>query len=559
MADRLHLQPKHRKVLEALLREHLPDVEVWAYGSRVSGKSHDGSDLDLVLRGPGLKEIAIGQLGDFEEAVRESSIPFLVEARDWARLPERFYQEIERDHVVLLGKGEKRLRARHSLRSGEWHEKSLEDLIDITHGFAFKGEFISDKPQGDILLTPGNFSVGGGFKADKFKYYCGPVFDDYVLAEGDLIVSMTDLSKQSDTLGYPAFVPNCRDGRRYLHNQRLGKVYLKGADAVERYIYYVMCGADYRHEVLASATGTTVKHTSPDRIRQFRFRLPLLSEQHAIAHILGSLDDKIELNRRMNETLEAMARALFKLWFVDFDPVRAKMQGRDPGLPQPLADLFPDRLVDSELGKIPEGWEVSRIGDEVDVVGGGTPNTKEPIYWEGGIHNWATPKDLSRLASPVLLETGRKLTDAGIRSISSGLLPAGTVLLSSRAPIGYLAIAEIPVAINQGFIAMMCDNRLSNVYVLHWCHENLDHIKDISGGSTFAEISKKVFRPIPVTVPSEVVLSAYKDVAGSLHNQIVANTKEATSLARTRDLLLPKLISGDIRLREAEKVVEAVA
>ena len=101
MTDRLHLQPKHRQVLEALLREHLPDVEVWAYGSRVSGKSHDGSDLDLVLRGPGLTEVSLDQLGDFEEAVQESSIPFLVEARDWARLPERFCHEIERDHVVL--------------------------------------------------------------------------------------------------------------------------------------------------------------------------------------------------------------------------------------------------------------------------------------------------------------------------------------------------------------------------------------------------------------------------------------------------------------------------
>ena len=101
MADRLHLQPKHRRVLETLLRKRLPDVEVWAYGSRVRGMSHDGSDLDLVLRGPGLKEIPIGQLGDFEEAVRESTIPFLVEARDWSRLPERFHREIERDHVAL--------------------------------------------------------------------------------------------------------------------------------------------------------------------------------------------------------------------------------------------------------------------------------------------------------------------------------------------------------------------------------------------------------------------------------------------------------------------------
>ena len=100
--DRLHLKPKHRRTLEALLREHLPDVEVWAYGSRVNGRSHDGSDLDLVLRGPNLDEIPIGKLGDFEDAVRESNIPFLVEARDWACLPERFLQEIERDYVVLV-------------------------------------------------------------------------------------------------------------------------------------------------------------------------------------------------------------------------------------------------------------------------------------------------------------------------------------------------------------------------------------------------------------------------------------------------------------------------
>lgn len=105
MADGLHLQPRHYEELEALLRDHLPGVEVWAYGSRVSGKSHDGSDLDLVLRGPGLNEIPIAQLRDFEEAVRESTIPFLVEARDWARLPKRFHQEIERHHVVFVGAG----------------------------------------------------------------------------------------------------------------------------------------------------------------------------------------------------------------------------------------------------------------------------------------------------------------------------------------------------------------------------------------------------------------------------------------------------------------------
>ena len=192
----------------------------------------------------------------------------------------------------------------------------------------------------------------------------------------------------------------------------------------------------------------------------------------------------------MNETLEAMARAIFKDWFVDFGPTRAKAEGRAPYLAAELWDLFPDALDD---GDKPFEWKVSEIGREVDAVGGATPSTKEPSYWEGGEYHWATPKDLSKLSSPVLLDTARKITQAGVKKISSGLLPVGTVLLSSRAPIGYLAVAEVPTAVNQGFISMVCEKRLPNVFVLFWCYENLDHIKSISGGSTFAEISKKVF------------------------------------------------------------------
>ena len=294
-----------------------------------------------------------------------------------------------------------------------------------------------------------------------------------------------------------------------------------------------------------------------DDVRNLEFHLPPLPEQRAIAHILGTLDDKIELNRRMNETLEAMAQALFKSWFVDFDPVRAKMEGRHTGLPRHLSDLFPDRLVDSELGKIPEGWTVSAIGKEVDAVGGSTPSTREPVYWNEGQHHWATPKDLSKLLSPVLLDTNRKITDAGVKRISSGLLPTATVLLSSRAPIGYLAIAEVPTAVNQGFIAMICEKRLPNLYVLFWCYKNLEHIRDIAGGSTFAEISKRVFRSIPVLVPSEDVLGVYEDMGRSLYDRLVANTKESVVIVRLRDTLLPKLISGEIREPDAEKVVES--
>ena len=140
---------------------------------------------------------------------------------------------------------------------------------------------------------------------------------------------------------------------------------------------------------------------------------------------------------------------------------RAYLSGMDPA----IAALFPDHFVDSELGEIPAGWEVSKIGCEVDIMGGATPSTKVPSFWDEGRQYWATPKDLAKLSSPVLLETERKITDAGLNTISSGRLPIGTVLLSSRAPIGYLAIAEVPIAVNQGFIAMVCEKRLPNVYV----------------------------------------------------------------------------------------------
>ncbi|HQR03877.1 MAG TPA: restriction endonuclease subunit S [Rhodocyclaceae bacterium] len=285
--------------------------------------------------------------------------------------------------------------------------------------------------------------------------------------------------------------------------------------------------------------------------------VPPLKEQRAIAHILGTLDDKIELNRKQNETLEAMARALFKAWFVDFEPVRAKLEGRWqrghslPGLPAHLYDLFPDRLVDSELGEIPEGWHHSTIGEEVTVCGGSTPSTKEPEFWDGGQHCWATPKDLSALKFPVLLDTDRRITDAGLAKLSSGLLPVGTVLLSSRAPIGYLAIAEVPTAINQGFIAMKCDGVLPNVFVLQWCRESMDAIVGNANGSTFQEISKSNFRPIPVVMPSEPVLASFAQSADSFYRQMVENERESRSLAQLRDTLLPKLISGELRVKGA--------
>jgi type I restriction enzyme S subunit len=429
--------------------------------------------------------------------------------------------------------------------------RTLGSYIRVKHGFAFKGEHFTEAETPDVLVTPGNFAIGGGFLADKPKYYAGPVPDDYILQEGDLVVTMTDLSKAGDTLGYPALVPRTL-GRRYLHNQRIGLVEIKeAAEADKRFLFYRLRASDYRHHILATASGSTVRHTSPGRIREFETTLPAITEQRAIADVLGALDDKIEQNRRTAGALERLARAIFRAWFVDFEPVKAKAAGATsfPSMPQPVFGALPNRFVDSDIGAVPEGWEVKAIGDVVTAKGGGTPGTQNPMYWDGGEHCWATPKDMSRLSHPVLLDTERRVTDAGVNSISSGVLPVGTVLLSSRAPVGYLAIAGVPTAINQGFIAMVCDGPLPPTYVLNWAFTSMDVIKAHASGTTFPEISKKNFRPLPVVVPTSDVIAAYQQGSDPLFDLLTACVQENVQLAEMRDYLLPKLLSGTVRVR----------
>jgi type I restriction enzyme S subunit len=180
------------------------------------------------------------------------------------------------------------------------------------------------------------------------------------------------------------------------------------------------------------------------------------------------------------------------------------------------------------------------------------PSTSEPRYWEGGTHHWTTPKDFSSLQAPVLLDTDRKLTDAGIAKISSGLLPAGTLLLSSRAPVGYLAIAAIPVAINQGFIALKCNDHASNFFMLNWCQTNMAEIESRATGTTFPEISKQNFRPIPVVLPPQELMAAFTAKVAPLYAKIHANLLQSRTLATLRDTLLPKLLSGELSAAQRE-------
>jgi len=378
---------------------------------------------------------------------------------------------------------------------------------------------------------------------------------------------------KSGTIGRIGILQDFMCGNRAVIN-------IKVCDEIcnRRFIFYVLL--KNRAIIENLAIGSVQKNLYTSELGKLAFSLPEKSVQDKIAKVLGSIDDKIDLNRRINHTLEAMAQAIFKSWFVDFDPVKAKIaaieQGEDPiraamraisgktdaeldQMPPEHHDqlaataaLFPGAMEESELGEIPKGWEVSTIGELVEIAGGATPDTKNESYWNPPEYFWTSPKDLSGAQSPVLLTTERKISTAGLSRIGSGLLPKGTLLMSSRAPIGYLAITQIPVAINQGYIAMLPGGKLPPLYLLMWCQQNMEEIKGQANGSTFMEISKKAFRPMLVTNPGSVVLDRFIETVTPLFGKLAEGVKESSQLAKLRDTLLPKLLSGELSVADVE-------
>ena len=413
--------------------------------------------------------------------------------------------------------------------------------------FIRDGDWIETKDQGGDeyrLLQISNIGRGNFVETGRFRWITSETFARLrctAIEEGDVLVARmpepTGRAWHVGALPWPAVtavdVAIIRTDRSQLD---------------PKFLSYFLNSGPCLALIDSLTTGTTRRRIRRADIERLEVPLPPLEEQRAIARVLGALDDKIELNRRMSETIEEMARALFRSWFVDFDPVRAKAEGRPSGLPPALDALFPASFEASELGEIPAGWEVIPAGEAMTVYGGSTPSTKEPTYW-GGEHCFATPKDLSALQEPILASTARRLTDAGIARIRSGLLPTGTVLLSSRAPIGYLAVTETPVAINQGIAAMVCDGPVGAPYALHWTRSNMPAIETRAGGTTFAEISKSSFREIPFLVPGERIHAAWETLVAPLYYLVASNARHSRSLAEQRDALLPWLMSGEVRVK----------
>ncbi|MCC5825463.1 restriction endonuclease subunit S [Alkalimonas sp.] len=419
--------------------------------------------------------------------------------------------------------------------SSEWPLIKLSELIKIKHGFAFKGEFFCDEPTELQLTTPGNFAIGGGFQAGKGKYYSGPYEEEYVLKHGDLIVTMTDLSKAADTLGFGAIVPNTPN-TVWLHNQRVGLVQIKpNAPIVLEFLHYLLRSSEYRHWVVSTATGSTVKHTSPGRICDFEFRLPPKFVQVEIGKILTSLDDRIALLRETNATLEAIAQALFKSWFVDFDPVHANAGTQAPNLPAEIQALFPSRLVESPQGLIPEGWEVGTMQDLFVLQRGfdlPASERKEGAYpliaasGPNGTHN------ISMVKGPGVV-TGRSGVLGKVFFTIEDFWPLNTTLW----------IKEF--------------KRATPCYALEVL-KRLDTLS-FNAGSAVPSLNRNHIHGLPYLLPPVELIGCFEATAMALHRKMHENNKQAETLANLRDTLLPRLISGQLRLPEAEAALAETA
>ena len=418
-----------------------------------------------------------------------------------------------------------------------WKRKSLKGHIHVKHGFPFKSEHFAGAGN-LIVLTPGNFWEAGGFKQQlgKEKFYTSTFPAEYLHEKGDLIVAMTEQAE--GLLGSMALVP---EANRYLHNQRIGKVTATSSDISLEFLYYAFKTQAVREQLRNTASGSKVRHTSPERIYDVLIPFPSVDEQKRIARTLATLDAKIDLNNRINAELEALAKTIYDYWFVQFDFPDAK------GRPYKTSG---GKMVWNETLKreIPTGWGAGSLGDLGQIVGGGTPSTASPEHFGKDMIPWITPKDLSNNKGNKFIARGETdVSEAGKRSASLTLYPAGTVLMSSRAPVGYLAIALNPVTTNQGFKSFVPSKGYGTSFVFYAVQRSLPTIIQYASGSTFVEISAGVLKSVHAVLPGKSVVDAFcRQIEHIVQRQQIAEL-ENMKLTELRDWLLPLLMNGQVK------------
>jgi type I restriction enzyme S subunit len=309
------------------------------------------------------------------------------------------------------------------------------------------------------------------------------------------------------------------------------------------YLRYVIGSPEFTAHVKSITTGVNVPHISGKDIKRFQFALPPTADQRRIASILGAYDDLIEVNRRRIALLEEMARRLFEEWFVHF---------RFPGHED-------HAMVETPDGPVPDGWSRQKVDDAFNVVGGGTPSKAEATYWAGGTINWYTPSDLTGAGTSFMDASSLKITNEGLRRSSARLFPPFSVMMTSRATIGVISINTTNACTNQGFITCIPNDRIPLCYLFHWLHANVPLFISQATGSTFKEITKGVFRKLSIVLPPAELTSVFERRTRPMIEAVLVLERIQRRLATSRDLLLPRLISGEVSVATAERELQAVA
>lgn len=411
----------------------------------------------------------------------------------------------------------------------KWEKVKLGKYVEILSGFAFKSkDFLNC---GVPVIKIKNITQEG-VTLEDVSYISKELADKnekYHLNYNDILIALTGshINQMSSVVGRIARIKYHEDS---LLNQRVGKVFAKDSKLCDiDYVYYFL-SQDYIKISLASKAGGAANQAniSPNDVKSLTVRWPDIETQHRIADILSAYDDLIENNQKQIKLLEEAAQRLYKEWFVDL---------RFPGHEN-------TKIVDG----VPEGWRVASIADICDTVGGGTPSTKIQSYYEKGDILWVTPTDITRNFSLALLDTEKKITPEGLKNSSAKMLPAETILMTSRASVGFFGMCKYEVCTNQGFISCIPKRENLQMYLLFNLKSRVEEIRQKAGGSTYLEISKTVFRELKIILPKDEVLAEYQKDVHDIFDEIYCRTEMIKSLVDMRNRLLPKLMSGEVEV-----------
>lgn len=547
----IDIRPDHWLIVQSVLHRHVPQHEVWAFGSRAKWTAKEYSDLDLVVITD--KPLSLDVIAGLSDDFSESDLPYKVDVVDWATTNESFKKIIERDRVVVKKVG----RSSGEVSEVKWFEKSLGE-VTINHDGKRRPVKESERKMG------------------PYVYYGASGAIDYIdgyLFEGRYLLIAEDGENLRTRKTPIAFIA---DGKFWVNNH-VHTVTGNGEVTTEYLHYYLQCA-----DIQSYLTGAVMPKLTQGNLNKIPVRYPELNYQKSIVCVLSALDEKIDLNRRINLTLEAMAQAIFKSWFVDFDPVKAKIaakhEGRDPlraamraisgkaeaeldALPleqyQQLAAtaaLFPDEMEKSELGEIPRGWGAGVFKECcLRVESGGTPSRKEPAFWDGSIP-WLTSGEVREV---VVLDTREKITCAGLASSSAKLWPAMTTVVAMYgATAGQVCLLAEEMTANQACCALIPKSEF-RAFVFIAARQSIQQLLEKASGSAQQNLNKSLVENHAQVIPDRDVAEAFEMVTTKLLQKWILNQRSMVTLGALRDTLLPKLLSGELSVSAATAGGEA--